>query len=134
MPEKQKFIGRYTVSEYAMVKQQMIRSHDELKPYKVDEVCRYIATKDWPSERRMSYMYAKNDNDFSAGFLRIYDECQELFDKVHHGESFLRFYPKIHGVPESDREFPDSLVEEALVAGTYTGPVPSKFHDLVKER
>lgn len=133
MPQKTEYIGRYTVPEYAQVKQQMIRNHPELKPYKIDDVCRYIAKKDWPAERRMTYMYAKNQHDIVARELNIYDECQDLFDKVHHGETFIRFYDEITSVPEANRLYPGSAVALALGRGTYTGPIPWQHRDLVTQ-
>lgn len=130
---KPEYIGRYTVSEYALAKQQMIRNHPDLRAHQVEDICRYIAKFNWSEERRDSYLVAKNDGDFSAGLLKNYDEAQEIFDRIHHGENFLRFYPKIENIPESDREFPHSLVVEALLRKTYTGPVPDEYKNYVKE-
>lgn len=132
MATKVEYIGRYTISEYAIVKQWMIQRHPELKHHKIDEICRYIAKFDWPQERRDSYMTAKEDGDFTARLLQIYDEAQELFDKVHHGENFLRFYFKIYSVPESDRTHDESLVAQAVAAKMYTGPVPQEYAYLVE--
>lgn len=124
------FIGRYTIAEYSIVKQQMIRLHPEHKHHKLEDICRYVATKDWPKERRDTYLYAKNQGDIVAQQLRIYDEAQRLFDKVHHGENFLRFYPDITSVPEANELPEPSLVTSAIQRGEYTGPIPWQFRDL----
>jgi hypothetical protein len=131
VPRKIEYIGRYSVPEYAMAKQKMIRAHPELTPYRIEEICRYIAKKDWPADRRETYLYAKNNlGDHAANELRIYDEAQSILDSVHHGENWLRFYQKINGIPESDWNFAPSLVKEVLARGTYIGPIPYEFRDL----
>jgi hypothetical protein len=127
------FIGRYTVREYSLVKQEMIRKHPELKHYKVEDVCRYIATKDWPRDRRETYIYAKNQGDAVAQSLQIYDECQELFDTTHHGEGWIRFYQELTSIPEANRTHESSLVKSAIARGSYTGPIPWNFRDLEKQ-
>lgn len=127
------YIGRYTVAEYALGKHHMLKEHPELRMSQIDAVCRYVATKDWPKDRRDTYIFAKNTNDLTAEFLRMYDECQWIYDAIHHGPGFIRFFEEINGVPEATHEFSRSLVAEAITAGTYTGKIPSQFLDLLPE-
>lgn len=88
--------GHYTVSEYALVKGEMLKVYQNLySSNTVDHICRWVAKNDWPKVRSETYQAVLNlENRVSvlSGFeaLSAYDLCQELFDKAHHGQEFER--------------------------------------------
>lgn len=98
--------GFYTASEYAIVKGQMLRRHQQdLSTNTVDTVIRYVAKHFWPNEREKCYLAAaqfeQSSRESSFRMLRLYDETQLLFDRTRQGDSYLRAYPAIPEVPEA---------------------------------
>lgn len=90
--------GRYTVSEFALVKGELLKKYGESwNATNLDQVCRYVAKHDWPIVRTASYVEAVQSPGYGAAeaavrMLLVYDECQRLFDYYHSGEHFQRNY------------------------------------------
>lgn len=103
MPTATKYFGRYTVSEFALVKSELIKKFQGIyNASAVDAICRYLAKYDWPKERKDSYTaalsYVGSSREASLQMLKACDEGQKLFDMARHGEHFVRAYEPVPGL------------------------------------
>jgi hypothetical protein len=114
----QKYHGRYTAQEFSVAKMNMLSEYrGELGVGKIDDVLRYCAKNDWPSDREETYRYAKTFAHTELVYLKYYDLAQDFLDRAHHGENFYRVWPEYDGVPESKREV--DVEKLRLVAGSW---------------
>lgn len=138
---KEKYIGRYTVTEFHRAKFRMVNLFTgELSVHKVDKILKYCAEKDWPAERMETYKYASTQEPAVAQSLKYYDFAQDLLDAAHHGDRFMRVWPEYEDIPESKRE-PDLEKLRRLVSadtpgytgGTVVGPASQYLEKLREE-
>lgn len=125
--------GRYTVSEFAMVKGELLKLYgNKWSANDLDKVCRFVAKHNWPAVRTESYTAAAEFPNFSgameaaARMLLVYDKCQELFDLYHSGPDFHREYQALpqhvqnflEKISDDDGErHRDNQADRGLVAG-----------------
>lgn len=104
--------GRYTVSEFALVKGELLRKYKNMfSASNLDQVCRWVAKHSWQNVRNEAYTQAVEAPGYGAAeasvrMLLVYDEAQRLFDLYHHGESFSRKY---QALPERVQKFLENI-------------------------
>jgi hypothetical protein len=102
--------GRYTVSEYALVKAKLLENYSGYySSSTIDSVCRYVSKRDWPKVREDTYRHAMRclageSRRATIEQLAVYDFCQHLFDALHIGENFTRKWPTIDEIAENMKE------------------------------
>lgn len=90
--------GRYTDSEFAMVKGELLKKYGEkYSANHLDQVCRFVAKRSWQNVRTEAYTEAVEASGYGAAeasvqMLLVYDEAQRIFDLYHSGEGFKRQY------------------------------------------
>lgn len=103
-----KYFGHYTASEYALVKGELIQKFQEVySQTTVDSICRYLAKHNWPKERKDSYTAAFSQpnptREASLMMLHACDTGQELFDRLRHGENYVRTYETVPGLEDEQK-------------------------------
>lgn len=107
--------GRYTVSEFALVKGELMKKYaGKWSTNNLDQVCRYVAKHSWQDVRTEAYTQAVEAAGYGAAeasvrMLIIYDEAQEFFDHFHHGEEFSRTYGEL---PEPVQKFLEEICHD----------------------
>lgn len=98
----QKYHGRYTVSEYALVKGELLKEYSATYNVStIDSVLRYIANKNWTAERTGAYQAAlaqlEPTRSAALNMLELCDDAQAAFDRLRYGGDYKRSYEEIPG-------------------------------------